>query len=265
MIEEAMRPKNGRGRPRNPFCETEEYKRDRKKDRHKLHPESKRRVSIRPNYVPQDCENQNYYYAFHEKGELALKRRQSMERLRHENLRNKLKINKLKTQSTEPTIFQSPNANLLQEVSCISEATGKEILVNFLTSEKKLSEEKKQAITEKALSSSPNTVVRNVFHIKQAENTVKDRLGPNERSTHKKVRNQLERDLKKDSLLLLDEEDDIHQKEKFISYFRKEIATPKVLAKLIDENTSSINLSGVDIIASQFKKLGIITTKIQFQ
>ena len=44
---------------------------------------------------------------------------------------------------------------------------------------------------------------------------------------------------------------------RLFSYFRKELATPKLLSKLIDENTSSLNLSGVDIIASQFKKLGL--------
>ena len=243
---------DGRGRPRLP----EELKKSRKHNRNKVIDNNGRPTRIdslkrfgKDRYL-------EYNNRVRSADDIQAKRT-LLEKQRSQNNRNKVKINKLKTKSTEPTLFQSPNANILQEVSCIDNETGKQFIVNFLTSDKKLSDEKKQAITEKALSSSPNTVVRNVFHIKQAENTVKARLGPNERSTHKKIRNQLEGDLKKDSLLLLDEEDDIHQKEQFISYFRKELATPKLLSKLIDENTSSLNLSGVDIIASQFKKLGL--------
>jgi hypothetical protein len=138
--EEVIIPTNRRvGRPRIPkaYTQTEEYKNNRKKNRHKIDSETKCRTDNmkRRKYIPQDGEKQNYYYAFHEKGELALKRRQTMERLRLENHRNKVKINKLKTKSTEPTIFQSPNANILQEVSCIDNETGKQFIVNFLTSE----------------------------------------------------------------------------------------------------------------------------------
>ena len=183
---------DGRGRPRLPA----ELKKCRKLNRNKT-------VDIgltKPTRIDNlNRESRSDEYTNRRYSTQALNSRRTMERLRIEYRRNKLKINKLKTNITEPTIFQSPNANILQEVSCIDNETGKQFIVNFLTSDKKLSDEKKQAITEKALSSSPNTVVRNVFHIKQAENTVKARLGPNERSTHKKIRNQLEGDLKKNT------------------------------------------------------------------
>ena len=39
-IEEVVRPKHAGGRPKNPYTDTEEYKKARKKDRHKIDPES---------------------------------------------------------------------------------------------------------------------------------------------------------------------------------------------------------------------------------
>ena len=137
--EEVLRPKHAGGRPRNPFSQTEQYKQDRKKSRHKIDPETKSRVSNmnRPKNVPEVWDNQNYYFSFHPKGEKALERRKTLEKLRSENRRNK---SKTLTKAIEPTIFQSPNANILQEVSCIDHTTGQQFIVNFLTSDKNLSD-----------------------------------------------------------------------------------------------------------------------------
>ena len=54
-IENIVRPNQGRGRPKNPYTETEEYKKARKKNRHKIDPETNRRSdSLKRIHEPQD-------------------------------------------------------------------------------------------------------------------------------------------------------------------------------------------------------------------
>jgi hypothetical protein len=132
----------------------------------------------------------------------------------------------------------------------------KEIIIDFRTSFKSLSEEKKTEIVDSINSISPNTISRNAFNILQATQTVKDNLGPNERLTNQKIKNQLAEDQKKNESVLLDRDEDIYLKEKFISMFRKEIATAQNLATLIDENTNSLNLSGMNVVSDFFKTFG---------
>ena len=135
MDEVIVRPKHAGGRPKNPYTDTEEYKKARKKNRNKIDLETNRRSdNMKRIYEPADGERQSYYYAFHPKGEQALKRRRNLESLRIQKKRNDNVISELKDENSNRSSILSPNGQIFEQMAHNDLEKSKEIIINFRTS-----------------------------------------------------------------------------------------------------------------------------------